>query len=228
VNQTVESKVPHAHATSPAYDLRPRHQAASTVIHGFRSAVLELAVNGGQRHTGLGRHRLVGLWTDEQLAAAMRAVDLGEKVQQVARLFDIVASSLFDHINGKTLTRKRGQGGVLSVSEEEELVAYTMKMADLGHLLSVGQLKIKATEITQERPTPYVGGVLGTSWLKWFRHRHPELTLRSLQGLEISRTRRLCPENVASLYHNLRNLYEEHHYPHLISGIVMKRGPSRT
>lgn len=119
MNQNVESEVPHVHATSCAYDLRPRHQVASTMTPGFRSATLESAINGGQRRIDLGRQRLVGLWTDEQLIVGMRAVNLGGKVRQVARLFDIPALSLFDHINGKTLTRKRGRGGVLYVSEEE-------------------------------------------------------------------------------------------------------------
>jgi hypothetical protein len=49
--------------------------------------------------------------------------------------------------------------------------------------------------------------------MKWFRCRHPELTFRSSQGLDIARARGLCPENVATFYHNLRTMYEEHQYP---------------
>jgi hypothetical protein len=56
--------------------------------------------------------------------------------------------------------------------------------------------------------------------LKWFRKRHPEFTLRQPQGLEMKRTKALCPENVASLYMNLSNLYDQNKYePHQIWNI---------
>jgi hypothetical protein len=56
--------------------------------------------------------------------------------------------------------------------------------------------------------------------LKWFRKRHPEFTLRQPQGLEMKRTKALCPENVASLYMNLSNLYDQNKYePHQVWNI---------
>ena len=50
-------------------------------------------------------------------------------------------------------------------------------------------------------------------WLRWFKNRHPELTLRVSQALEASRAKGLCKENVQSFYDNLNHLYTLHKYP---------------
>jgi hypothetical protein len=61
------------------------------------------------------QRKKTGNWSDAALQAALRAVDAGGKVRAVARYFDIPHSSLSDHVHGKTLTRKKGQAGVLTV-----------------------------------------------------------------------------------------------------------------
>jgi hypothetical protein len=48
--------------------------------------------------------------------------------------------------------------------------------------------------------------------LRWFKQRHPELSLRVAQGLESGRAKGLSAENVASFYKNLESLYAEHEY----------------
>jgi hypothetical protein len=48
--------------------------------------------------------------------------------------------------------------------------------------------------------------------VRWFKKRHPDLTLRTSQGLDCARARGLCPENVASFYSNLEKLYRIHRY----------------
>jgi hypothetical protein len=62
------------------------------------------------------------------------------------------------------------------------------------------------------REIPFKDGVLGDGWVRWFRKRHPEVFLRSAQILEMVRVRSLCPENVASFYHNLQEAYTKHGY----------------
>jgi hypothetical protein len=62
------------------------------------------------------------------------------------------------------------------------------------------------------RETPIKDGVPGNGWIRWFCKRHPEIFLRSAQTLEMARARSLCPENVASFYHNLQEAYAEHGY----------------
>jgi hypothetical protein len=126
--------------------------------------------------------------------------------------FDTPPSSLADQLYGRTLGRKRGPPTVLKKEEESALTTYMDKMQDYGHPLTMQQLRLKVATITQERVTPFTEGIPRKSWVRWFKKRHPDLTLRSSQGLEFARARGLCPENVASFYANLQNLYMTHRY----------------
>jgi hypothetical protein len=108
------------------------------------------------------------------------------------------------------------------------------EMVRWEHGLSPTELKLKVVEITQQRETPFTNGIPGTSWLKLFKRRHPEFTLRMFEGLEVGRARGLCPMNVASFYQNLEKLYNEHKYdPHQIWNVdesgaqAGRNGPGR-
>jgi hypothetical protein len=101
----------------------------------------------------------------------------------------------------------------LKEDEEIALTTYMTQMQEYGHPLSIQQLRLKMATITQERVTPFRDGILGDSWVCWFKKRHPNLTLKTSQGLEFARARGLCPDNVASFYRNLEQLYRTHRYP---------------
>jgi hypothetical protein len=122
-----------------------------------------------------------GNFSDQQLRAAMAAVDRGCPVQTAALDYDVPRSILRSHVIGITLSRKRGRKPVLSATEEGKLVNYIHGMARYGHPLNLTELKIKVAEATQLRATPYTDGIPGRGWLRWFRNRHPELSLRMSQ-----------------------------------------------
>jgi hypothetical protein len=100
--------------------------------------------------------REIGRWSDSTLESAKNVVDIGGQIRTVAKLYGIPTSSLADHVNGRTLTRKRGRESVLSAAEEAQLVDYVLKMVELGHPISLGQLKVKVAELVQFRPTPFI------------------------------------------------------------------------
>jgi hypothetical protein len=133
-------------------------------------------------------------------------------VKTVARYYDIPASSLAYHLHGRTLGRKKGPPTILKPDEEAALTTYMTQMQEYSHPLSMQQLHLKVATITHERVTSFRDGIPGDSWVRWFKKRHPNLTLRTSQGLEFARTRRLCPGNVASFYRNLEQLYKTHRY----------------
>ena len=120
-----------------------------------------------------------------------------------ARLHGIPASSFRDHLTGKTPSRHRGKHGVLSVEEDKLLVEWIMRMQTIEHPIAITHLRLKVVEIIQFCPTLFKMGVPGQGWVKWFRRRHPELSLRRGQGLEVARARNLCPASIASFYRNL-------------------------
>lgn len=52
--------------------------------------------------------------------------------------------------------------------------------------------------------------------MRWWKRRHPELTLRVSHALESARAKGLCEENVRNFHENLQhlyNLYNLHNYP---------------
>jgi len=76
----------------------------------------------------------------------------------------------------------------------------------------MGQLQEKVSILTQARGTLFCDGVLGPGWVRCFRKRHLELSLRKPQALEQNRAKNLCPEVVASFYENLKILYNRNKY----------------
>jgi hypothetical protein len=159
------------------------------------------------------RQHLKGNWTDQQLATTLQAVDQGVAVGTVASHYEIPRSTLRSHVTGISRGRKRGKAPLLTVDEEQQLMDYIIQMQGLGFSLSFSQLKLKVTLITQERATPFVYGIPGACWLRWFKRRHPELALRLAHGLDTNRARRLCPANINTFYSNLSELYERYKYP---------------
>jgi hypothetical protein len=162
-----------------------------------------------------GPAKKTGNWTNATLKQAMDAVtEHGMKVRTAARSFGIPPTSLRDHFYGKVVGRKRGSQTVLKEEEEQKLLKYLFKMQDLGHPLISGQLRLKVALATQTRETPWsVAGIPGKSWLRSFKLRHPKLTSRKSQGLELGRAHGLCPSSTASLYCNLEQLYSTFPYP---------------
>ena len=133
-------------------------------------------------------------------------------MEEVSINYSIPRTSLRDHISGKTISRKMGPAPTLTKEEEVALIHYLEEMVDLGHLLNPSQLKTKVGEMIQSRLTPFKQGILGNSWVKWFRVRNPHLVLRQPQSLDSKRARALCPSNVERFYTNLESLYSQHHY----------------
>jgi hypothetical protein len=154
-----------------------------------------------------------GNWSDLQLHRAKQDVDRGARITSAVDFYGIPCTTLRSHVQSITLGRKRGKTSVLTPSEEKKLVTYLHDMANCGFPLTWLQLKLKVASLVQDgHETPFKDGVPGNGWIRWFHKRHPEVSLRSAQTLEMARARSLCPENVASFYHNLQEAYTEHEY----------------
>jgi len=85
-------------------------------------------------------------------------------------------------------------------------------MADRGFPLSWLNRRIKVASITQNCTTPFKDGIPGNGWVRWFKTRHPNISLRKAQPLEVARAKGLNSKNVATFYKNLQVLYEENKY----------------
>jgi hypothetical protein len=146
--------------------------------------------------------RINGNWISKTLEQALDAItDHVMKIRTASRHFGIPATSLRNHLYGLVTTRQRRSHAVLKQEEEHKLVQYLFKIQDLGHPLIPWQLRLKVALATQTRETPWsVVGIPGRSWLRSFKQRHPEVSSRKSQGLEIGHARGLCVPPVLLVY----------------------------
>lgn len=164
------------------------------------------------QQTGNRSTRRQGAWTDTQMRDAMAAVDGGMSMKKASTLHHIPYSTFREWCYGVRTTRKRGPPAVLSPSEEQQIVNYIIRMCEMGQGLTPTALKMKVYDICKSRPTPFRNGIPGGGWMRWWKRRHPELTLRVSQALETARAKGLCAENIKSFYDNLGSLFTLHSY----------------
>jgi hypothetical protein len=76
-------------------------------------------------------------------------------MRKVSDKFNIPYSSFREHLYGLRTPRVWGAKGVLTPQEERQLVEWLMQTAEAGHGLSITALKMKVSEITMSRVTPF-------------------------------------------------------------------------
>jgi hypothetical protein len=81
----------------------------------------------------------------------------------VSKFWGILVTSFFDHLNGKTISRKIGPSSVLTKEEDEVVVALVLSMQECGLSITLQQFKWKVVEVTQIHPTTFQNGMLGDS-----------------------------------------------------------------
>ena len=67
----------------------------------------------------------------------------------------------------------------------------------------------------QSGDTPFTNGILGPGWLRWFKKRHLELSVKLAESLDAKQAHSLCAENMSSFYENLSPLYAKYEYSSL-------------
>jgi hypothetical protein len=121
------------------------------------------------------RSKKNGNWTSEQFSNAIAAHDSGMSMKKASEQFNIPYSSFREHCYGMRKSRITGALGMLSSQEEQLLSNSLLIMVDKGYGLSSTALRMKVSEITMFRATPFTEGIPRRGW----KRRHPELTLRA-------------------------------------------------
>ena len=85
---------------------------------------------------------------DEALKLAIKGIDQGYKMVEVAKKYDILNSFLRNHIKGRTRNRRLEPKIMLIHKKEQKLCDYIDDMVKWEHPVIPKQLK-KATKITQ-------------------------------------------------------------------------------
>ena len=136
-------------------------------------------------------------WSDEQLKAAVEAVNRGDlKPHGAAVKFGVPSSTLYDHLKGKSQKRYGGQPTVLSNTEEKEIVRICEILQEYGFPLTkdiVGGI-IRDYLRDCERPNPFRDSVPQYDWWCGFFKWWPELRERKLEHLTKCRAQGARPE----------------------------------
>ncbi len=163
----------------------PREGQATNVVAGTRVVVEakgfgELQPSEAKKLPLTKRRKITvrGQWTNDTLEEAISAVRSGAMtLRQAGRHYNIPPSSLSDHMTGRITKRKYGPQGVLSQEEEASVVEWVRETLADGWPVGIKQLKMKVAEVTKGRPTPFTKGIPGSSWLRLFKNRHPDLRI---------------------------------------------------
>jgi hypothetical protein len=112
------------------------------------------------------------------MTTALEDFDSGMSMRNSASAHGIPYSTFREWCYGVRKSRKRGPISVLSLEEENQIVEYLVKMCERRLGLSPIALKMKVYDISKNMDIPLKNGIPGDGWLRCFRQRHLELTLR--------------------------------------------------
>ncbi len=85
-----------------------------------------------------------GKWSNKAFEEAMDVIENGTtSLRKVNKHWNIILTSLFDHLYGKTKSRKHGPASALIVIEYQVMVAWDFSMQEVGLLINLQQLKMK-------------------------------------------------------------------------------------
>ena len=126
------------------------------------------------------RQKNTSAWTDRFLENALNSItNDGMSFREASKVYGIPTTSIRDHLYGRTTSRQKDIRPVLAAYEEKKIVDYVFNMQDLGHPLTLAELRLKVATAIQTRSTPWnASGVLSRGCLHIFCSRHPEISSR--------------------------------------------------
>lgn len=157
-----------------------------------------------------GTHKL---WTQEQMYGAINSVlQEGMSIRRAADQYGVPKSSLGDRLSGRVLPDARcGPDTYLSLREEDELVMFLTRCASIGYAKSRKEVLALVQAVLDSRG---IHRTITNGWWESFRHRHPNLTLRTAVSLSIARAKATDPEMLGHYF----DLLEQTLHDNLLEG----------
>ena len=125
-----------------------------------------------------------GRWDIDNLEKAIREVqDRNLSVREAAKKYSIPKSTIHDHIGGRPVSRP-GPAPVLTKEEENELVDWIVKMAEVGYEQCKQQVcqMVKKMLDQKGRSSPFTDNLPGKDWWYAFLKQHPQISVRTPQA----------------------------------------------
>ncbi|KAJ2952374.1 hypothetical protein O0L34_g4658 [Tuta absoluta] len=152
-------------------------------------------------------------WTEDNLAAAIRAIRNGCSTYKASSEYGIPRRTLRNHVSSGSVVKRLGRHTVLTPEEENNFVERIIKFSDLGIPMTPKMIRIQAFAFCEKYNIAHNfnsnTGYAGKGWLRLFLKRHPELARRKAQMLNPARAQRLNKPIVTPHFNEIRKLYDE-------------------
>ena len=124
----------------------------------------------------------------------------------------IPKSTIYDHFAGNVKGYKRGPATVLTEAEENVLANWAVEMVKIGYGRTRQQITemVKAILDKDGRPNPFSDNRPGKDWWYGFLRRHPNLTMRSPEQLQVSRASACSKQRLDKWYKDFDDFLKEH------------------
>ena len=131
----------------------------------------------------------------------------GSSIRRAALECGVPKSSLGDRISGRVLVDATcGPSTYLSPREEAELVTFLSRCACIGYAKSRKEVLVLVQRVLDRRG---LKKLVTNGWWESFRHRHPNLTLRTAVPLSLARARASDPEMLSRYFDLLEQTLQE-------------------
>jgi len=139
---------------------------------------------------------------------AMAAVEqTGTSIREAAKMFSVPPSTLYDRVSGKVSHgKKSGPIPYLTFAEEEELISFLKKCADIGYPHTKPQVLALVQRIVDKKQ---IGKTVSNGWWQKFALQHKEVTFRCAVPLSYARAMATDPDSLDRYYDLLEDTLRE-------------------
>ena len=124
-------------------------------------------------------------WDCDSLARAMSAVEHGKSIRCAAEMYGIPRATLHDHVSGKIqYGAKSGPKTYLTAEEENELVVFLLRCAEIGYPHTKKELFAIVQQIIDNKG---IKATITNGWWERFCQSNPQVTLRTAVPLSYAR-----------------------------------------
>ena len=161
-----------------------------------------------------------GEWHDEEMVAALAAVEDGMPYKTASREFSVPVMSLKRRAKEKnkvavgTSKYLGGKRTVFTPEQELELIEHIKDMETRMYGLTKKDVMCLAYQLAEANNIehPFQKEKAGEDWLRGFRQRHPEITLRAPESTSTARARAFNKPVVDKFYSTLKDIQKKKHF----------------
>nr|CAI5838934.1 unnamed protein product [Callosobruchus analis] len=140
----------------------------------------------------------------------MEAVRCGMAVRAASNEFGIPRRTLRNHVSSGSATKRIGRPCILTEEQELDLESRIVRLADVGMPITLKCLRRSVYKYVEIMKIPHnfpsLTALAGRKWVKLFLKRHPNISRRKAQHMNVARARKLNMFIVADYFKKLKDV----------------------